>query len=311
MISISTRSLLTLATLSLLLAVPSIARAQSDSSAVLTGILAVDIRNGLRESDDEASPFNEGSERPHKSVLLAGVLSAVVPGTGQIYAEAPWWRAVLYGTVEVAGWTLYGVYNAKGNAATNAFQNYADEHWDVTRYIDWVATNYTSWRSEDVNKAAVSEALASIYISNDPSLEPWERVDFAQLNKLERAVTGGFSHTLPAHGDQQYYEEIGKYFQYRAGWDDHQAAGDTVIFNPSAVSERNKDYVGQREHANALGSYAGTALGVVVVNHVVSLIDAVLQARGYNVSVRSEIRGMTLPNGERTLVTGIGVRMRF
>ena len=28
------------------------------------------------------------------------------------------------------------------------------------------------------------------------------------------------SHNLPPHGDQQYYELIGKYHQYSSGWND-------------------------------------------------------------------------------------------
>lgn len=296
----------------ILLLAPLAASAQSGMGDTLTGVLAVDIRNGLEAPEEEGSIMFAGEEAAKKkSVLLAGVLSGVVPGAGQIYTEAPWWRAALYGTIEAAGWALYAIYNAKGNRATLDFQNYADAHWDVTRYIDWIAANYQSWSSNDVNKSAAAAALAAIYRSSDPSLPPWERVDFEQLNKLERAVTGGFSHVLPEHGEQQYYEEIGKYIQYRSGWDDHQAEVDTVIFDPSRVTPRNRDYVEQREHANDLGSYATTALGVVVLNHAVSMIDALLQARSYNVSIHSESRGMILPDGSSTIVTGIGMTIRF
>lgn len=279
--------------------------------------LALDLREAIATDAVPAPPRllpMPGDESPsprHKSIPLASILSAVVPGSGQIYAEAPLWRALLYGAVEAAGWTAYFVYNAKGDAATLSFQNYADAHWDVVRYVDWIAANYQRWSDDSVNKPMAAEALAAVYRSNNPDIPAWERVDFEQLNKLERAVKGGFSHTLPAHGEQQYYEEIGKYFQYRAGWDDHQLEGDTVIFAPSRVSARNHDYVGQREDANALGSYAMTALGLVGLNHVVSMVDALLAARHYNLTIRSESRGELLPNGRRGIVPALGMQLRF
>ncbi|HVZ39388.1 MAG TPA: hypothetical protein VHI13_08935 [Candidatus Kapabacteria bacterium] len=288
------------------------ARAQSDSTGP-TGILAVDLRaERLRVSPPGVNAITaEGEARHPKSVALAGVLSGLLPGAGQVYAEAPLWRTILYGGIEATGLTLYFVFAQQGVNATNNFQNYADAHWDVTRYVDWIAEHYQSWDNQDVDKAAASQALAAIYLSHDPSLPPWQRIDFTQLNKLERAVNGGFSHTLPVHGDQQYYEELGKYFQYRSGWDDHEPHSDSLIFDPSRVTPHNLDYVSQREHANALGSYAYTSLGVVVINHIVSLVDAVLTARGYNVSLHSETHGMLMPNGTIEIVPAITMSYRF
>ena len=309
--ALSLRSIILASTL---LLIPGILPAQTDSME-LTGILPVDLRMGLREEEMNAmhplfaSPLEEQGGR--KSVVLAGGLSAILPGAGQLYAEAPLWRTLLYGAIEVAGWTAYGIYTGKGNQATTDFESYADRHWDVTRYVGWIADNYQRWGAEDVDKQAAAEALAAIYLSNDSNLPPWQRIDFEQLNKLERAVNGGFSHTLARYGAQSYYEEIGKYIQYRAGWDDHAIEGDTMIFDPSRVSSRNRDYVGQREDANALLGYATTALGVVVLNHVVSMIDASLEARSYNISLHSDFRGETLPNGRRVLTADVGVMVRF
>lgn len=274
-----------------------------------TGILSVDLREGLADTADAPRPAKGATGR--KSVLLAGGLSALVPGAGQIYAEAPLWRTLVYGAVEVAGWTLFGVYSAEGDRATADFENFADAHWDITRYISWIGENFEKWGDDEVNKQAAREALAAIYVSGDPSLRPWERIDFAQLNKLEAAVTGGFSHTLPTHGEQQYYEQIGKYIQYRAGWDDHNPVGDTIIYNPSRVTDRNREYVADRERANDLLSYAGAALWVLALNHVVSTVDAMLETRSYNISLSSELRGETLPNGHRRYTPAIGMTMRF
>lgn len=295
-----------------LAAIPGIAQ---DRQYQPTGILAVDLRQNL--SDDQPRPPLPAPFRPideddnRKSVVLAGSLSALVPGAGQLYAEAPIWRTILYGAVETAGWTLFGVYSSEGDRATRDFENFADTHWDITRYISWIQENFESWSDEAVNKEVAREALAAIYKSNDASLPPWERVDFRELNRLESAVKGGFSHTLPEHGEQQYYEQIGKYIQYRSGWDDHIREGDTLIFNPSRVTQRNRDYVASRERANDLLSYAGTALWMLALNHVVSAVDAMLEARHYNVSLSSEMRQEMLPDGRREYRPGIELRVKF
>ncbi len=273
--------------------------------------LGVALRSGELPVTDAPMPSDPAPNPEKRSVALAGLLSAAVPGVGQAYAKAPWWRTVLYGAIEAAGWATFAVFDARNRTATQDFQNYADAHWSVVRYVDWVAANYQGWSGADVDKATVADALANIHRTTDPNAPAWEKIDFAQLNRMERAVTGGFSHTLPAHGDQQYYEEIGKYFQYRSGWDDHIAFGDTLIIDPTRVSNNNRNYVGQREDANSFGSVAVTAVGIVVVNHLVSAVDAMLAARHYNASLGAEMHGELLPNGERSMAATITLRVGF
>jgi len=298
----------------LLMLAPTIALAFPPDDPRPSGNIAFDfaipvLPNG---SNGELEPTVDGSgQRSPKSVWLAGGLSLIVPGSGQIYAETPWWRPALYATIEAIGWVGYLSYTAKGDNATSDFQNFADQHWDVTKYIDWISTNYQSWPDESVNKDSATAALTGIYRSHDPTIAPWERVDFAQLRKLERSIKDGFSHTLPDHGDQQYYEEIGKYVQYRAGWDDHAADVDTAIYAPSYVTERNLSYVRMRLDANNLYSIGQTALIAVILNHIVSMFDAALTAGHYNAALKTDVHGELLPNGRIVTRSSLGVSVRF
>jgi hypothetical protein len=284
------------------------ARAQRtvDSLSALSGTIAADFL-----VSPPATPVEEQPALAPVSVPLAATLSAILPGAGQVYARAPLWRTALYAGIEALAWTAYGVTSARGSALTTEFEQFADEHWRVSRYIDWLASNYHRWPDSAVNKQAAAEALQSIYTSTDQSRPDWERVDFEQLNRLERAVSGGFSHTLPSHGHQQYYEQIGKYVQYRAGWDDHALEGDTIIYDPSRVTGRNLAYMDKRADANTYLSYASTALGGVLLNHLASLVDAALAARGYNASIHAEIKGDLLGDTGEPLYAALDLTIRF
>jgi hypothetical protein len=177
--------------------------------------------------------------------------------------------------------------------------------------VEWISANYQSWGEEAVDRAKAEEALAAIYRSHDPSLDPWERIDFSELNKLEKAVKGGFSHTLPAHGDQQYYEEIGKYAQYRAGWDDHDVTVDTALYAPQYTTARNFEYVNQRDRANNYLSIASWGVGALLANHLVSMVDAALTARSYNMHVSAHFGSIEQPDGRLTPSGTLQIRVGF
>ncbi len=284
-------------------------------TTILSGNLAIDLANLSDTSFCHASPHTlllDGSTLSpgEKSVWLAGALSAVVPGAGQVYSEAPWWRTALYVAVEAAGWTAFVHYNARGDEKTMEFEQYADANWDVTRYVQWIAENYQDWPDEEIDKIAAAEAINRIYLSIDENLPPWEQINFEKLNELERLVNS-FSHTLPEHGDQQYYEEIGKYVQYRAGWVDHNSVGDTMVYDPSYVTTRQLAYMDQRGEANILLGHAMTAVTFVIFNHLISMIDAALEAKSYNVSLHANLQNESLFGGELLPTANIGVNISF
>lgn len=203
-----------------------------------------------------------------KSPWLAGAMSLAVPGTGEFYTES-YWKSGLFFTLEVTGWILAYSYEKKGDRQTKLFEGVANDHWSVVRYARWL----------------VAHRGASISIDPDESLPPWRRVDWAQLNAAERQAGRGFSHTLPPHGDQQYYELIGKYNQYSPGWDDYAAEE-----NFEEISRRFLEYSRMRGKANDFYNVSSTVLSLIVVNHVLSAVDAYFTAIGYNNSIRAEVR---------------------
>lgn len=228
----------------------------------LSGHLKLDYysfqENSKLNSDTLKTSYN--SEMPgRKSPILAGAMSLLVPGAGEFYTKN-YWKTAVFVAIEAAAIIVALKYDKKGDDQTTSFENYADANWSVVKYAEWLMKYYNA---------------PNLIKPNSESLPPWERIlDWGLLNKSE--VVG--SHTLPAHGKQQYYEEIGKYHEYAAGWNDF----DPNQKNPEPISNNFKYYSGERGKANDLYSVASTYVKIIVANHFLSAIDAAWSASRYN-----------------------------
>ena len=246
----------------------------------LTGNLRWDLSLNKPAAQDtlmQALPPQE-----HKSSLTAALLSAAVPGAGEFYTES-YWRAGSFLAAEVVLWVVYASRSAKGDAQTEQFQRYADTHWSVVRYAQWMETNYSI-----LNPTA--PPCSGIITNPDPSAAPWDRVDWSILNQCESNIgakaSTGFSHRLPRRPDQQYFELIGKYLQYNAGWDDWGSSGPTTGEYLLSPSPRFSEYRDMRGRANDYYSIATTASFLLVANHVLSALDAAWSASQYNAGIK-------------------------
>ena len=196
-----------------------------------------------------------------KNPFLGGLFSAVIPGTGEIYAKK-YVKGAIFLAVEAGLWVTYAVFQKKGNDQTVAYQQYADQHWNVRKYASWlVSQSFTG---------------SSVINPNEPDLN----VLRSQVNHCEEA--SGFSHTLPNYGDQQYYEVIGKYRTYTCGWD--QAGPDITKQNYEyyPILPQVDQYMNDRQTANNYYDKGTTTLMVVLLNHIASSVDGVLSVHSYN-----------------------------
>lgn len=221
-----------------------------------------------------------------KSPALGGLLSLVIPGAGDFYAEH-YIEAGIFAALEVGAIVTAIHYNNKGNSQTDYFQSVADSKtgWDVTRYAAWL-------------NSQISDSTKLIYINPNTSLNPWERVDWNQINAVELG-----SHKLPPHGEQQYYELIGKYNQYNPGWADYEDLVKTnPLYNPEVgqgstiPTELLKAYAGYRGKANDFYDVASHAVIALYINHFLSALDAVWSTISYNrsISVHSSVEPQTI-----------------
>ncbi|MGE5498992.1 MAG: DUF5683 domain-containing protein [Syntrophothermus sp.] len=247
-----------------------------EKAVKLTGNLKEDSRLVLA-GYDTANPDDEAYTEGKKSVFLAGLMSAVIPGAGEFYTKH-YWKAALFVAIEAAAIGVSVHYNKKGDDATTEFKNYADTHWSVVRYAEWLNKYKTELGAGSV---------PSIIINGNENLKPWERVDWDQIHAVEEQIRT-FSHRLENHGEQQYYELIGKYKQYNHGWDQSDPNTSEYFTNvPQQMYDFSEMFL---KPDKTYYKYANQAIAVLLLNHLASTIDAVLSAHFHNKDLKMGVK---------------------
>jgi hypothetical protein len=235
----------------------------------------------MDSSQSENKNLNKSNELENpnrKSVWIGAGLSALVPGAGEFYAKSFIKSAIFFG-IEVACWSAYALYNHKGNVQTNDFQNFANANWDIRRYANWLK-NQAFDGNEVINP-------------NEPNLETLR----LEINQCEAQ---NFSHTLPdwVTNSQQYYEVIGKYQNFQAGW----VGADQILTKQNYETTRLpifETYAGMRDLANKYYNDATTGAMIAIVNHILSAADAAWSVSIFNkkleVQTGMEIRSYITP----------------
>lgn len=239
----------------------------------LTGNIQVDffglasMTPGGQDGEEEAVPTTG-----RKSPWLAAGMSLIIPGSGEFYAES-YWKAAAFFAVGVTAWTVAYTQNKKGDDQTELFQGYANQNWNVRQYAEWTLDHATN-----INPGVDLTKHQGVLVGDTD-------VNWAALNALERDLGSWYSHTLPAFGDQQYYELIGKYQQYYQGWadaDETLTTYDAIDAKLNAGGTQFTYYSGERGKANDYYSTSSTAVTLAVVTHVLSSADAAWTASSYN-----------------------------
>lgn len=206
-----------------------------------------------------------------KNPKLAFAMSAVVPGGGQVYSKS-YVKAAAFVGVEVAAWAMYLNYNKEGRRLEDNYHAYAADHWSEDEYWRWIAHH------------------AGL---------PFDGTDNTK-EELRRWESEQFSHGLHRDKDQQYYEMIGKYHQFSWGWDDFRVNNDISISDYEITQRYNNDnntinenrlkYETKRNDMNAAYKKATTATTFVILNHILSAVDAAWTTSRYNKRIQVSLR---------------------
>jgi hypothetical protein len=259
-----------------------------------------------RGTDPAAEGMASGQRDVRRSIPLAFGLSAMIPGAGQAY-NRQWKKALVAIGTEAAVMTIWSVTRSRGLTAEDNFRAFANAQWDAGRYATWL-NDYVSFLEADFG-LSVTAPPANIPSGVDFS-EPgsWSSQQvaavatfFDEIRALERQVfhpeTGAtFSHQLPGFGEQQYYELIGKYFQFAPGWADYPdwidgSGAFTAAIDPERTGEGGSkpnvsptffDYAKDHAAAQDLLRTASRLSTLFIVNHLVAAIDAAVTAKMRN-----------------------------
>jgi len=245
-----------------------------DEELKLSGKLGFDAR--LLNSTQVDNPQQQLYLEQKKSPFLAGLMSAAIPGAGEIYA-GNYWKAAIFVAIEAAAIATNIIYNKKADEKTVEFQNYANANWSVVRYAEWL-NNYAG-------SLEGGEDAPKIYIDPDQSKAPWERVNFSEVNAVEEQIKT-FSHKLVPYGEQQYYELIGKYHQYNHGWADSDPATPAYYDNLTPMFHQ---YAKMHIEPDKIYQVASTAITILVTNHILSALDAAWTTSRYNKRLKASM----------------------
>ena len=251
----------------------------------------------------------------YKSPKKAMFMSLVVPGSGQLYtggSSFTYVRGAVYLALEAAlwgGWYYFSVY--KYDNQVKNYKKFAKKHYSIGRYekemLDLVnqlaseseesyfETRYMSSR-ESFCEAIYGKASASgcytagKMFDNDAAHAARFRNNPVSLGEEVKAV-GSF------YDGSALYSEISDK-SYVLGWDDVEDAelamnlhldddydGDYI---PLAKSKNMKEYRDMRSKATDYANMQAWFFGGLIVNHLVSAVDAAFTANAHNKELYSE-----------------------
>ncbi len=223
-------------------------------------------------SEFRESMFPESSSlKPRKSPWLAAVLSGIMPGTGELYAQNGN-RSIIKGigffAAEATGVFLYFHYKNRGKRLENRYEKFADRNWDVDKYLSFLETSLINDPDFKIEAGDLGRKDTGINYS------------FLVLAENEWGENSGVSvHHLFENTRQQYYEMIYKYpEQFALGWADipvdYTAPYPNTGYTRNNLTSMMTDYRGMRVKSNDYLSTARGMTGVIMINHVLSMTDA-------------------------------------
>jgi hypothetical protein len=242
--------------------------------------------------------LGNGGDAQSANINLKGMLfSAILPGSGE-YSMGQSKRAFLFLGIEALAVGTWYMFNQKGLDTQDVYRAFADEHWSLDRWF----YDYYKWENtladsifinfEDVYYPEIwddSHYLNFTYNGEHFSTKSNEFDvqfrDFYENNELDNEVMSEIFfevNVITVEKDHHYYENIGKYDHFYAGWDDNdelfvvvkELGGEYI-----AMSPHKKDYRKIWNNSNNYYRIASFALSSMVANHFASVMDVLILSK--------------------------------
>ncbi len=233
-----------------------------------------------------ANTDEDSTDQKEKSYpAQAMVRSLVIPGWGQVYNNDSWWKPTLFAGIEIAGIVGWWQWNLKAEDLRLNYEAFADDYWDLENWVTgtvlFEAEALLDTTLRDISIGGGSHDLTiiydGIYFPSDTLATP------DGLTFLENATV---------LRNRDFYENIGKYDKFVAGWDD---TWETIEDSTYALwwkenkeiedgqkivvmTKHKEDYLNQRYEANTYLNMATYAVSAIMFNHVISGLEAVWTA---------------------------------
>lgn len=291
----------------------SIAALSSSSSAINLSSSSINRRDLL--GPVKVSKVNSIDEMKgsYKSPRKALFLSLVIPGSGQLYvggSKFTYARGAIYLAIEAGLWSgwYYKTVN-QYDKQVKKYKNFADKHYSIGRYENGMFDLYRSLNDVDEENRFVERYMNSresfceaLYDKAgkrgcyDSKTSPYAS------ETQQKKYFGNNPENLGKEKKDGFYEESEVYqliggATYVLGWDDVDSvavAGSLDLGDPNSdimslgYSSNREKYRDMRSKANDLADMQAWFIGGLILNHLVSAIDAAFTASSHNKELYQE-----------------------
>ncbi len=245
------------------------------------------------------------------------LMSLVVPGLGQVYNKDSWLKIGVFAGIEIASIASYYNFSQKADQIRIDYEEFADDHWSLD---DWV-WNTISFENQNTSYPDVTiDGTHSllIHLVGQYAIDHGEYITSDSLDTYPDWVD---VEGVSVIRDRDFYENIGKYDQFVAGWSD---------FDPSDVKTIEKDvgdsieilvttdlkdeYLDMRYDSNNYLKMANYAITAIMFNHVISAIDAVFIANRNKSDKARKMKtdvGLLYDHRNRYGIGGVSLTVQF
>ncbi|MBU0710529.1 hypothetical protein KKA87_01210 [bacterium] len=210
-----------------------------------------------------------------KSPGRAFLMSAILPGAGELYAGAKW-RALAFAGVEVFSWLMYFNRKNKGEDLEQGYMAHADDYWKLSQLYQNGASGYqltglSGQHGENFGSHSLYLEYNGVeYIGHADSLPfGWEN-DILNEDVIQPVRT------------RDFYENIGKYDQFAGGWNDFTLFNKNPSDSVVSMSDLRDSYLTQRKESNDALKMATNFATVIMFNHLISAFHAQIAAKNYS-----------------------------
>jgi len=236
------------------------------------------------------------NQKEYRSPKLAMFMSLLVPGLGQAYTKN-YIKAGIFVLAEAAVITYGVTYNQKGKNAYDKAKNYANQHYNYNKYVTYYnnlkayftqklaqpdsnfysaydSSTYHEFERENISKSS------GWYndLSNNTYVAGWDSCAPLFTSEGYSGLANGFGDTVTYYGNKYVVND--SLFLYVNQID--SATGVITGTKLVGYSPFQSVYKSMIKKSNDYYSTASTIFMGLLVNHVVSAIDALISAKAYN-----------------------------